>query len=143
MQLYKTSIYTEEILEWSTILSNFTFSAGSMSSASCRSLDNTHVKLYSDSSCSTTWTDTSKIIFAEDVANEFRIKVIKDTGFVPTSVFVGETTLGLVEGCKNYTFEVCGVEIVSLKDSRSELSYTHNQYSGSFLITNDEIKEYF
>jgi hypothetical protein len=93
-----------------------------MSSASCRSIDNTHVKLYSDSTCTTDWTDTSKLYLAEDVSNEFKIKVESSVPQI-TSAYVGETTLGNVKACKQYDFEVCGTEIVSVNDTSAWLSY--------------------
>lgn len=68
-QWFLEPAYKEEITEWATITGYFTYNAGTMSSASCRKTDNTHVKLYSDSTCTTVWTNTTKILWAEDVAN--------------------------------------------------------------------------
>ena len=129
MQWFKQAVYTEVVTEWATILGYYTYNAGTMSSTSCRQIDNTHVKLYTDSSCTTVWTDTTTILWAEDVTNQFRIKV-KTSVSQKQSVWVGETTLGLIKGCKQFTYEVCGTETLSLKDPTSWLSFNATQFTG-------------
>jgi hypothetical protein len=86
-----------------------------MSSDSCRQIDSDHVKLYKDSECTELWTDNSKIVWQEPLANEFVMKVVKSRSSLQINAYVGETTLGLVKGCRHYQFEICGLETVSLK----------------------------
>ena len=128
----RVDTYSGASIPWSTLSQFFSFYKTGLSSSECRSLDLFQLQLFTDTTFTTEWSDTSKLEFLESPSGVFPINVYNDQSHESTyTLYLRETTLGGKYGYLKLNIEVCGNEEVTLVTEGDFLDYTWGYRSGS------------
>ena len=127
----RVDTYTGASIPWATLTQFFTFNTAGLSSPDCRSVDLSHLQLFTDTTFTTEWSDTSLLELLESPSDVFPINVYNDQNHESTyTLYLRETTLGGKYGYLQLNIEVCGNEEVNLIKEGDFLDYTWGYRSG-------------
>jgi hypothetical protein len=95
---------------------------GTKSHINCRTKS---IEIYTDSLCTTAY--TGSVLTPGNNPLQISVDTSNPIGVTPLSVFIKETTFGLVSACGEIEFEICGNEEITISGT---IEKTYIQGSG-------------